>query len=582
MEELKATSGPLGFEQIAAVNGRLDNYEGFNSPGGFAKRQQIQFAPWHSAYVWHLENALFPAAQRAALKFTDPRIRDQMLNVESFNMKLCYWDWTLGSSNAFVSASQQVRVLPLTASTTNASTSVPNPFRGFQGLSGTYSSILPTTRDPDFLNTGLDGEYFYPWVVNFLTSGNKTCTYMSNTSCAGNLEDIQAWVHNDIGGTMNNITVSSFDPIYFLHYAYVDFLLWCWQTNFPAAGQSVFNATATYPPFKNDTSSTAALTWQDIADPENLNYYYEQSSTSGIWHDQEDGQNNKRRSLLAVPSQLEQQQQQWLRNRRHLQEQAADSQGSSNFVAPVAVGRSLKADAAPPADSPPGPSDQDVLRNYMARLQSKYSGYMHQLRLSNVDCKAAGSPYVIMAFLKPKEEVQAGGNWRSLLQQESYCSAWSGATCGGPGAPEIGTVSVTLDLTICMKRNGINPDSPPLNPADPTAGPAKVPITLDDIQVRAFRLDTSEDVGAVVGLGSLAKSLTWTKVFSQADSNKNAGRDGLAVAAASSSELYTVNIHTGDDGVPRVGRAPEQPAVFGLAGNVVEYQGRNGRRKRLL
>ena len=386
---------------------------------------------------------------------------------------------------------------------------------------------------------------------------------------------------------MNSITVASFDPIYFLHYAYVDFLLWCWQTNFPAAGESVFNATASYPPFKPDTSSTTALTWRDIADPENLNYYYEQSSTSGIWHDQEDDlDNRRRRSLLAVPSQLEQQQQQWPRNRRHLQEQAADSQGSSNLVAPVAVGRSLEADAAPPADAPPAPDAQEVLRNYMARLQSKYSGYMHQLRLSNVDCKAAGSPYVIMAFLKPKEEVQAGGNWRSLLKHESYCSAWSGATCGGPDAPEIGTVSITLDLTIGMKKNGIDPDSPPLNPADLTAGPAKVPITLDDIQLRAFRLDTSEDVGAVVGLGSLAKSLTWTKVFSQADANTKAGRDGLAVAAASAAddfpELYTVSIVTGDDGVPTVKLSQEQPAVFGLAGNVVEYQGKNGNGKRLL
>jgi hypothetical protein len=34
MEELKNTPGPLGFEQIAAINGRLDNYEGFTSNGG--------------------------------------------------------------------------------------------------------------------------------------------------------------------------------------------------------------------------------------------------------------------------------------------------------------------------------------------------------------------------------------------------------------------------------------------------------------------------------------------------------------------------------------------------------------------
>jgi hypothetical protein len=142
-----------------------------------------------------------------------------------------------------------------------------------------------------------------------------------------------------------------------------------------------------------------------------------------------------------------------------------------------------------------------------------------------------------------------------------------------------------------MQKNGINPDVAPKAPSEPSLGPAQVPITLDDVQLFAFSLDTSEDVGAAVGLDTLPKSLSWTWVFSKPDANEKASPDGSAIAAAAAAQgltvvpapvqLYVVDVVSGDDGVPKVVRSEEQPTEFGRAGGLTEYVA-GGSRKRLL
>jgi hypothetical protein len=60
----------------------------------FGPRQQPSFATWHRPYLWQFERALATAAKTAAQKFTNPDIKDHMLNIESYYIRLCYWDWT--------------------------------------------------------------------------------------------------------------------------------------------------------------------------------------------------------------------------------------------------------------------------------------------------------------------------------------------------------------------------------------------------------------------------------------------------------------------------------------------------------
>jgi hypothetical protein len=83
------------------------------------------------------------------------------------------------SFNAFVSP-DDVEVLPFTAADTAAVTTRPNPFKGFNGLSGAYNaSVVPTTRNPEFLRDGLNFTWYEPYVLDFLTSGDPECTYVS-------------------------------------------------------------------------------------------------------------------------------------------------------------------------------------------------------------------------------------------------------------------------------------------------------------------------------------------------------------------------------------------------------------------
>jgi hypothetical protein len=71
-------------------------------------------------------------------------------------------------------------VLPLTAVSTTERVQVANPFYGFDRPAGSTNPHLPTFRSQEFNNMGLDGNYYYPWVLNFLTSGSIGCAYTSS------------------------------------------------------------------------------------------------------------------------------------------------------------------------------------------------------------------------------------------------------------------------------------------------------------------------------------------------------------------------------------------------------------------
>jgi len=154
-------------------------------------------------------------------------------------------------------------------------------------------------------------------------------------------------------------------------------------------------------------------------------------------------------------------------------------------------------------------------------------------------------------------------------------------------------VSVTLDLTKCLRSSSaFNPDQPPLNPADPSLGPAKAPVTLDDLEFRAYLRGTSEDITEKVNLAKLPAALTWSWMFDHGPNlsqGSNTGDSAVAAAAAAEGlgevpvpqELYTAQVVAGEGGVPKVIKSEAKPAVFGNAGGVFEYEA-GGRRVRLL
>lgn len=56
----------------------------------------------------------------------------------------------------------------------------------------------------------------------------------SPVRCEGNLEAIHDTLHEDVGGWMRQPISAAFDPLFWLHHAFVDYLFFLWQANFPS------------------------------------------------------------------------------------------------------------------------------------------------------------------------------------------------------------------------------------------------------------------------------------------------------------------------------------------------------------
>ena len=399
----------------------------------------------------------------------------------------------------------------------------------------------------------------------------------------------------------------------------VDFLLWLWQINFPDEAETLFVETPEYVPFKNDTNDAKAFSPDAIFDPENLDYYYEQSSTGTLWHDGEEGdgsdpEEDGGRKLLGAGSGVEGACQQRKHRRRLVQQQrqrqllqeaedatAVTGQGGAGTTAAGAVPK--KSVAAPKlgqrkrqpkqgSADPKSAAAQASLRDFVQRLQKDYFGYRYQARLLEVDCKAEQEPWVIVALLKSNVAAgtAANANWRSLREQQNACAVWSAQSCK-QGA---GKASVNLDLTNCLKRDGWNPDQAPKDAAHPENGPAAVPVSLEDVEFRALLRDQEVDVTEKVGILKLSAAITWTWLFDQQGAarqqhGKKGSTDGGAIAAAAAAEgvaagpvgLFETIVVAGAGGVPKVEKAKSRPALFARSGGLVEFEA-GGSRKRLL
>jgi hypothetical protein len=471
------------------------------------------------------------------------------------------------------------------------------------------------------------------------------------------MEDVHGWVHQDVGGTMADIPPASLDPIFFLHHSYVDFLLWCWQVNYPLTGKYLFEATQQYFPFLNGNGTVVSPA--DIMSPINLGHNYMISSQSAIWH------NGRRLAAAAAADeqqpqcigddglgcrpygaskQQRQQRQELFRGdkgalaqaRRALHQEVDDASATATVqnAADAVVMTPQLPSASPPPPSPTA-NPKDTLINYVKYLQSEYDGYMYQARLFNVDCKSVGQPWIIMGFLKDNAAADSNGGtnsnsssatagssaggssdggvaaaedasvqggpasvaaesrssgssegdingrrpWRSYTNQKNYCSSWGAVSCWMGMAPDV-NVSVTLDLTGCLRSSGRNPDQPPKNAANPAEGPEMVPVNLDDLEFRAFIRDTSEEItDKIPALKSSPAVLTWTWIFGRNAPRSAVGKSAIAEAAVAAgldavpvpTALFTADVVVGAGGVPAVVQLEERPAVFGRATGVAEY-----------
>ncbi len=183
------------------------------------------FLPWHRAYLYFFEKAL----------------QDQVAGVT-----LPWWDWSTGAiPDAYAAASDASgQPNPLVASPIQPAArqqGIPDATQRDPGGAG--APPLPTDAD----------------VTRVLAASDFTDFQLQ-------LEDLHNQVHVWVGGTMAEIPVAAYDPIFWAHHCMIDRLWRLWQLTHPQGGPPTTLLSQALPPFP--------LTVQDTLNSETLGYDY--------------------------------------------------------------------------------------------------------------------------------------------------------------------------------------------------------------------------------------------------------------------------------------------------------------------
>jgi len=191
------------------------------------------FLPWHRAYLYLFEKAL----------------QDRVAGVT-----LPWWDWTVehaqGIPNAYTSAHlpQSTAANPLLDSAIQPS--------GRRDRSETR-----TWREP-----GRDGQLPTPAELTAVLANRDFFTFQTQ------LESIHDGVHVWVGGTMSDISVAAYDPLFWAHHTMIDRVWQLWQLQHPGAGPPAALLDQALAPFP--------LTVRDTLDVAQLGYDYAVGTTA--------------------------------------------------------------------------------------------------------------------------------------------------------------------------------------------------------------------------------------------------------------------------------------------------------------
>ena len=194
----------------------------------FCQHHTALFLPWHRAYMYFAELALKEAGGDSGVS-------------------LPWWNWTIEQT------------IP-TAFSEPGNAAVPNPLAGVaineQALEQARRAGLPadltrTVRDP-----GGDSSPPLPTsdqVREVLELGD----FLDFQS---QLEQFHDDVHVWVGGTMSEIPLAAYDPLFWAHHAMIDRLWRLWQLRHPTAGVPAQLIEEALPPFNITVRQTLSVT----------------------------------------------------------------------------------------------------------------------------------------------------------------------------------------------------------------------------------------------------------------------------------------------------------------------------------
>jgi tyrosinase len=213
-----------GYQYWAGIHGLpLPAYCTHNSP---------LFLPWHRAYLYFFEKAL----------------QDRVPGVT-----LPWWDWTKNHTEGLPPIYATVKI----GDKANA----------------LYDSPIQKAgrRDPKEARTWRKS----PGAGGFLPSPQQLAGVLGNSdflTFQNQLESLHGAVHMWVAGTMSNISVAAYDPIFWAHHCMIDRLWYLWQLAHPGADPPATILGRALPPF--------AMTVRDTLDITHLGYDYAAGTAS--------------------------------------------------------------------------------------------------------------------------------------------------------------------------------------------------------------------------------------------------------------------------------------------------------------
>jgi tyrosinase len=171
----------------------------------------LLFLPWHRAYLYYFEQHLLDVMPHGT------------------QVSLPWWDW---STQAGIPAAYAAATLPANK---------PNPLAGAP-VSGIPDAQFTDQNVPKATHTsrtpGPAGGNHGPLGLPSAAQVKAVLAVKDFEDFSTQLEDLHNQVHVWVGGTMSEIPVAAFDPLFWAHHTMIDRVWALWQLAHPGAGVS--------------------------------------------------------------------------------------------------------------------------------------------------------------------------------------------------------------------------------------------------------------------------------------------------------------------------------------------------------
>ncbi|KAM7216111.1 Common central domain of tyrosinase domain containing protein [Rhypophila decipiens] len=490
--------------------------------GGYCTHSSILFAPWHRPYIALWEQNLYASVQKVAARFPAGRLRNKYVAAAK-DFRSPYWDWAMKPPNngdAFPTlfVSRNISVVD----TDGRNKTVRNPLHRFD-----FHPVNPSAGDFDESFSRWNYTIRYPNSAEFGVShdevisgilSNEMASLRSNVGLLlmsykdfdaftysqwdsetdpgryGSLEDVHNRIHDVTGGRghMSYLSVSAFDPLFWMHHINVDRLWAIWQDLQPNSFMSP--KPAPYP-------STFSTNWKQTEDRNSPLIPFWDNTGSKFWTSEEI-RNSTTTFGYAYPETQE-----WLYSGNNTAYQASIKSAVSKMyqmnvfnramddMRPVSKRSSLSVRRRQQqTDGPVPPPLQHLAPN------NTYTEYIFNIRASKI---GMGDSFRIFAFLGPYDKSNPS-NWhmeKNLVGRVSILTRDMGnnnnSTAGSPRMdPSTLMTSGTIPLTSALLADIIMQDnfmegSEPLQSLTPEK---VVPYLKKNLDWKATMFGSDEEV----------------------------------------------------------------------------------------